>query len=446
MSQDATRPCISCGTPLPVNQRYCSNCGALQDIHASSETVRRNENLPEQSAPSSEQNLIPPPPPTYQENAPSTSYESYQQEYPQSYSGPQQNYPQAYQQVPAYAQAQQNNNAGLVGGLLGLLLLRSAGRSVRHRFMGCFLWIIIIVAFVICGLVARSVYSNAQSTTTTNTTYTNTQQNNQSTNGTPVSSIQKSTIPVNAAITYSGINMTIVDAQQAPSFTDDTNNQSPGILRLDLKEQTGPINNVFINYNNVFQLVAPDGTTINASAAQNNSAPGQSVSRTNWLDFPISKNIQANQYTLRIGAATEAQMDVPLTGKADLSKYQPRKATPNTHITYGGVNFTITDATSELSYNGPQAKKGMVYIVVDVTVDNNSSHTFYGPLTDVRLKTGATSTPPASSFDVVNAGQTNVQKTLVFEMPQGSTNFTLVFLPSTDNNAPTQVTGDFTIS
>lgn len=328
-----------------------------------------------------------------------------------------------------------------MGAILGLLLLRGVRRGVGGWLAGCFIWLFILLAFGLCGSFAylTSTARHTGSTTTSSSALPYTSRS------TPTVTIQKVTSSINAAVLYSGVNITIIDAQQAPSFADDANNQETGLLRLDLKEQTGAISGVYVNYTSNFQLVGPDGTTINAVAAQHDTVPEQSVSRTNWIDFPISKNVQTDQYTLRIGAVSEAQMDVPLTGKADLSKYKPRKVSPNATVTYGGVNLVITSATATLSSDGPQANKGMMYVVVNITINNTSSHTFYGGLTNVRLKSGATSSPPARSLDTVAPGQTNVQNTLTFTMPQGTTDFSLVFLPSTDNNAPTQATANFQI-
>ncbi len=429
MSQIPTRPCSRCNMRLPLSQRFCSNCGARQDIDA--------PDVPGAMA----ANDFPPGPGAGQTSNPS-SYQQDMQPFPPS-GGYQQGYQQPYRQVPSYAQTTQNangNTVGIMGAILGLLLLRGVRRGVGGWLAGCFIWLFILLAFGLCGSFAYLTSTARHTGSTTSSSalpYTS--------RSTPTVTIQKVTSSINAAVLYSGVNITIIDAQQAPSFADDANNQETGLLRLNLKEQTGAISGVYVNYTSNFQLVGPDGTTINAVAVQHDTVPEQSVSRTNWIDFPISKNVQTDQYTLRIGAVSEAQMDVPLTGKADLSKYKPRKVSPNATVTYGGVNLVITSATATLSSDGPQANKGMMYVVVNITINNTSSHTFYGGLTNVRLKSGATSSPPARSLDTVAPGQTNVQNTLTFTMPQGTTDFSLVFLPSTDNNAPTQATANFQI-
>jgi zinc-ribbon domain len=402
MSQNPSRFCIQCGTSLPLEQRFCSNCGADQT----------------KSAPQIQ-------------GTPSAG----------SYSSPQQAQ-QGYQQVPTYAQVPPNtgrSNVGVFGALLGLLFLRRAERRASRRIAGCFVWMVILVALLICGFSTRSMILSKVSSVVSQTSSV-------SGNGKPNVTVTPSTSLINATFVYSGITITVVNAQQNTNYADDTNTDSPGLLRLNLKEQTGAIKGVSANYLEDFQLIAPDGTTINPYQVEQGSAPDQSVSRTNWLDFPIAKNIQVDQYSLRVGTAAEAQITFPLTGKADLSQYAPQKATLNKPFTYGGVNFTLVDATRALSFNGPQANKGMVYVSVDLTINNNTQNTFYGSLTEVRLKAGVTLSPPVDTLNSTAAGQTNVQATLIFSVPQGSQDFSLIFMPSTDNNAPNQVTTDFRIS
>ncbi|MBE3558448.1 MAG: DUF4352 domain-containing protein [Ktedonobacteraceae bacterium] len=442
MSQNPSRPCPRCGTPLPVSQRFCTNCGALQDASTpGNPTIMSANDLP--PSPPTVPSSTPPPPPYQQgmQPPPYTGYDPGQagQQWQQRPMGQQQFQP-PYQPVPPYARSNNNNNAaaGIIGTIIGLLLLRKAGEGIQHWFAGCFAWLLIILAIISCVFFARIFPSSSHSTTTSTS--------NRSHAATPTSPVKQTGSPINATVTYSVITMTFVDAQQAPTFADDTRfNEGKGLLRLNFKEQTGAIEGVYFNYQEEFRLIAPGGTTISAHAVQHLDTPAQSISRTNWVDFPITQNIDVSKYTLRIGNATETQIDIPLTGKADLAKYQPRKATPNTKFTYGGVEFIITQVTATLSSDGPQAPKDKTYVVVNLTINNNSTHAFYGGLTDMRLRSGTTTSPPLKTFDTVEAGQTNVQHTVTFVMPQDSTDFTLIFLPSAPNQAPTQATANFQI-
>src|SRR2546429_432429 len=61
-------------------------------------------------------------------------------------------------------------------------------------------------------------------------------------------------------------------------------------------------------------------------------APG--VTQTSMLDFAVPTDLKISQLTLRLGTATEAQVDIPLTGHANLSAYQPKTTKLNAPLLY----------------------------------------------------------------------------------------------------------------
>src|SRR5207249_6181089 len=77
-----------------------------------------------------------------------------------------------------------------------------------------------------------------------------------------------------------------------------------------------------------------------------------------------------NQLTLRLGASNEAQMDIPLTVHANLSKYAPKTVKLSGTVSYMGLNWTLVNAIRQFSIVGQQASKNMVYLVLALKVDN----------------------------------------------------------------------------
>ncbi len=154
------------------------------------------------------------------------------------------------------------------------------------------------------------------------------------------------------------------------------------------------------------------------------------------------------QLTLQLGKDTEAQVDAPLTGKANLTQYQPKTAQLNASTHYAGLTWTIKFATVSLSFKGQQAKKDLVYVAVNLKVDNPTSHDFNAYWGDyLRLKSGdATSAPTTDTTLPLNfaAGSAGGTGTVIFVMPAGSTSYTLILLntPSTPYN---QATANFQI-
>ena len=67
------------------------------------------------------------------------------------------------------------------------------------------------------------------------------------------------------------------------------------------------------------------------------TGPAQKEDRTTWIDFPASTSLKVNQMVLQMGKDTEEQLQVPLTGHADLSQYQPKQSNPDLRVQFGSV-------------------------------------------------------------------------------------------------------------
>jgi hypothetical protein len=278
--------------------------------------------------------------------------------------------------------------------------------------------------------------SSGTSSTPTSTTSTGT---------TPTVSANGAT-PINATITYASVDITVVDVKQAKSFADETIPSTSDVLRVDLKENNVSDNTSYNNYDYVTRLILPDGSQAEPLSTQNTDALDASLARTNWIDFPVPLSVAASQVSLQFGKTTEAQEVVPLKAGADVSKYAAKSSTPNVTMTYGQTDWTVTKATRELSYKDTQAGTGMMYVVVDLNANNKGSSDSGDDLIPVRLKAGSTMNPSQDFLNRVAAEQTNVKSTVSFIMPQGSTNFTLIFLPSSTYGITTQSTVNFQIA
>jgi len=316
--------------------------------------------------------------------------------------------------------------------------------------IGCGVGIVILLIVLVIGTAGFFGYKwltskiSSASSTVTSGNGNNSANGNGSTPSVPLTTTQ-----INATLTYSSLDMTILNAQEASSFTDDANASLPVLVRINLKEHNPTAGTIFAFYSDNFRLILPDGTSVTPGNEHDSGGVNQAVERTNWVDFPVASKVDISKLTLKIGAATETQMDVPLTGKADLSKYQPKTMSPNTPFKYAGLNWTITTVTSRLSAAGKQADTGMRFIVVGLKVDNPTQDIYYlFPNDYVRLQTGTTTTPPTgTTFDSSFApGTTGTTGTITFLMTQSSSPFTLNMLARTDvTPAASQVTTGFQI-
>jgi hypothetical protein len=447
MSQSSQPFCPQCGTSVPPGQRFCSNCGASTDPGFSKPTAMASgEHIPQVPQQPAEYSTPPPPPassysqPAQPTPAPPTYYAPQQgQSFPPQQGqnfAPQQSYQPAPVPVPDYAKPQKDSSKSVLGQ------------------MGCGVLIVILIIVGICGgasfFAYRFLTSAASSTTTstTNSTTNTTTTGNSTGTGTP-QAVPATTTQMNATVTYASVDVTFVNAQKASSFTDDTGLSNASIVvRLNIKEHNPTTDAVFLFYGDNFHLILPDGSSVAAGSEQTNGDVGQAVTRNNWVDFPLTADVDVSKLTLRIGAANEAQMDIPLTTSPDVSKYQLKTITPNSAFNYAGLNWTLTTVTSGLSADGKQATTGMRYIVVTLKADNHTQNLFYlfaGD--DARLQAGSTTSPPTSNtFNSIAAGTTGTTGTITFLMPQSATSFTLLLLARSDTTPPaTQVTNNFQI-
>ncbi len=375
MSQSSTPPCSRCGTPVPANMRFCSNCGASTD--AASDQFTSYSHSGEDSS------LTPPPPPDSSLHAPQPPT-MYPQQEQQGYRPSSQGYQpplQNAQPLPAYTKTQKNSSRSVLGKI------------------GCGVGVAILLILLVLGAAGYFGYKLLTSAANSVPTSTTTGTGSTATTGTgSTPSVPLTTAQINAQITYSSTDLTILNAQEASSFSDD-----------------------------------PGGNEHDSGGID------QTVTRTNWIDFPLSSSVDLNKLTLRLGAASQAQMDVALTGNANLSKYQLKTTSPNTSFQYAGLKWTLTTVTSSFSADGKQADNGMRYIVVTLKVNNPTSDTYYYSINDYgRLQSGTITNPPTNTTldSSIAAGTTGAVGTVTFLMPQNGGSFTLTMLARTDTTPP----------
>ncbi len=415
MSQMSGRSCPNCGVPIAAGQRFCTNCGAILEAQ--------------------------PQPPSQYGGPPQA------QSYPQAQQVP----PYAQQQVPPYAQQppQQQSPIAEALGALGLLFLlrryRPGYRPQRQRSGCCGCLVLLLILFILAipaFLIARSSIRNFPQSLDAG-----------GINGRPTTQPPITTLQINETVPYAGVEITIVNAQQSQTFLDDSDSGTNGMVRLNLKESSTTGRGNFF-YGDVVRLILPDKSSVAPVNEKQSFRPDAGVTRTNWLDFPVPMSIQISQLTLQLGKDTEAQVDAPLTGKANLTKYQPKMAQLNASTHYAGLTWTITSATTGLSDDGKQADKGMRYVTVTMRVDNPTSSDFRAYWGDyIRLQSGGSTSPPevdavAGKFPLdFAAGSSGTTGSLTFLLPDGSTSYTLILLAKPNLIPPiSQAAANFQVS
>ena len=432
--QPPSRLCPTCRMPVPAGQRFCSNCGSLVSDEGNRPTSFSGENPQFADMNTVAGPPTPPPPPNY--DAPAyTQYPSTGQQTPP----PPPNQGQYGAQQPvvpsSYATPQQG----------------SSGRVWRR--IGCITGIVLLILLGICGTGGYLLYrgaskalSSVHQTATATGGYIS---SGGTTHDVTPTSGPATTTPIGSTITYASTDITIVNVQQAQNFADDSStSSSQGVARINLKEQNAAAQNADYVYNSIARLMLPDGSEVEPLNEQYGSSPNPAVSRTNWLDFPVATTVDPGKLTLVLGTADDAQISVPLSASADLTKYKPKTSSPNKTFQHEGLNWTMTSATASLSSTATQAKKGMMYVTIDLTIDNPSQSTvseYWN--TSMRLKAGDVTSSPETSGNLPTdypAGSTGKTGNAIFLVPQGNTAFTFILLANSSGSVP-QTSVDFQI-
>jgi hypothetical protein len=411
MSQSTTHACANCGSSVPENMHFCPNCGTPAAIPQAPPPPPVNSYPPTQAG--AQYTAYPP-----QNNQPAYQPPPSQQGYQPPLQGNQP--PQAY--VPP----QKKSSGGMLKvALILLLVLLVVGTGGYFAFH---------------ALTNRSGKSSNTTTTGSNSQITPTQ-------------ASMTTTPINATVTYASVNITIINAQQATSFADDNGTPAQGVVRLNLHAIQSDVNNVYFAsappyaYLDSFALLLPGGSKVAPGSSKDITGPAQKGDQTTWIDFPASTGLKVNQMILQIGKDTEEQLQVPLTGLADLSQYQPKQSTPNLRVQFGSVFWTLKTVTFKLSDSGTQVAKGMRFLVLAFSLDNpgTDADNSYPP-DYIRLQYGAT-TITLEQAVVGNAAPstTNVPGMVSFLVPQDTTAATFVLLPGHTPGATTQATIPFQI-
>lgn len=258
------------------------------------------------------------------------------------------------------------------------------------------------------------------------------------------------TTSINETVTYAGATITVLNAQQSQRFVNDPNSGNDGMLRLNLKEQNTTSVPIGLPYANIARLVLPGGSTVTPVYVKAKGSVAAGATQNSMVDFVVPTTTSVKKILLRLGAASEAQMDIPLTGQANLSKYASHSVQPDGQMLYMGLNWTLTRATLQWYIDGQQANKGKRYIIVTLSVDNTLSQEAItgSPYSYMRLQIGKTLlSPQATTLPVSFAtGETGKTGTVSFLVPQNSSSFTLILQPQGNNSGFDPASTDFQLS
>ena len=303
----------------------------------------------------------------------------------------------------------------------------------RAKAVSLWLWlcfILVIAALIVGGITSTMRGSHAQ--------------NVQPATATSEPPAPITTLKVQRLAPYAGLDIAVINAQYATTFTDDKIRPGPATIRINLQVENHGTDQPKIIYYDCVRLLVPDTQPVAPTNTSLAGSPKPGNGETGWIDFAVPEDTTLNTLTLQLGstAISEALVDIPFTGPFDGSHYENKTYPENDALLYNFnghfLRYHLTSVEARFSYQGSQCKVGQQFYVFNFEVDNpdmvNVSPGF--GFDYLRLVVNGYSQPPIDNSlpDSFKAGASNVSGHVVFTGPANMHTFTLGFLAQDSSN------------
>lgn len=300
--------------------------------------------------------------------------------------------------------------------------------------------IIVMALIIVAGVLAWAVMPKGGSTTTGPGT-------------TDPGNSYASEQTLNLSTTYSSVEMTFTSLEQKNEFEDDSYTQytyddNDNWIRLNFKESLQDVSyGTYFSYTDAFTLTLPDGTKVKGENAKERIGIDNGVERENWVDFGTKEQVDLAQLKLTLGSSDEKQFEFSLQDGADMSAFEPISVKPDTTFQYAGADWKLTEVVRTYYYDGSQAKNKQIFLLVYLTVSNNTDEYIYLEYDFLRLKAGSsTLASESSSIEyLIDAHTVGLDGAALFAVePTDDGTYTLIF-PKNSSEGYAEKTIDFQI-
>lgn len=238
--------------------------------------------------------------------------------------------------------------------------------------------------------------------------------------------------------TYAGLSFTVLNAQYATAFPNDTIQTGPALVRVNLQVANKSADSISVIYYNVARLVVPGMKPIAPTNVSLSTGPKPRASEVGWLDFPVSKGVQLATLKLLLGSQLlkETLLTIPFSGPYDANHFAAKTYPQTLTIWYdfsGNILVYHLKSVNVLyAYRGTQAAVGQQFYVFNFTVDNNNGVTVspgFG-FDYIRLIINGYNTPPIDNSlpHDFKAGAHDVAGRVVYKAPEGLKRLDFAFL------------------
>jgi len=246
------------------------------------------------------------------------------------------------------------------------------------------------------------------------------------------------TFQVGRTGTYAELSFTVLNAQCATTFRDDTIQAGPTIARVNLEVANRSNDQVSVIYYDVARLLVPGLKPIAPTNVHLSTGPKSGTSEIGWIDFPVSKGVQLSTLKLQLGSLSlnEAPLIIPFSGPYDpnhfAGKTYPQTLTIWYNFSGNTLVYHLTSVKVLYAYRGTQAAKGQQFYALNFSVDNNNGVTVspgFG-FDYIRLIIKGYNTPPIDNTlpHDFKAGAQGVVGRVVYKGPEGLKRLDFAFL------------------
>lgn len=245
------------------------------------------------------------------------------------------------------------------------------------------------------------------------------------------------TYKVNRTALYADMNMTVVNAQYAPSFSDDLIHSAPAVVRLNMRISNTLKTPVSLVYYEVARLLLPKQpplapTNVNLNP---NVLPGAPIQ--GWLDFPVTAGTPLSSLQLQLGVTTlnETLVRIPFSGPFHPELYSGHLSPMSYTIYYtfkgSTLTFHLNSVDVRYSYGGSEVRAGNQFYVLNFTVDNPGGDTSPGLGYDyIRFIVNGNARPPIDNTlpYTFKGGSSSIGGHVTFVAQAGLHSLTIGFL------------------
>lgn len=246
------------------------------------------------------------------------------------------------------------------------------------------------------------------------------------------------TLKVQRTIPYADLNFTVLSAQYATSFPDDTIQSGPAAVRLNMRVTNPNTYTVAVIYYDIARLVLPKLSPVAPTNVSLSTGPRSGASETGWIDFPVAQHTQLNMLKLQLGSAPLGEMLVtmPFSGAFNPNQYAEKVSPQSLTIPYNFersiLTYHLQSVDIRYSYAGSQCKAGQQFYVLNFTVDNGNAKNIapgYG-YDYIRLYVNGANRPPIDNTlpNIFKAGAQGVRGRVVYAQPAGLKSLQIAFL------------------